>query len=64
MSNRTSSEIMESILSNFKEIEGDWERVKDRGSKAASRRIRKTLDHISKVKVELRKTMIEEERNR
>jgi hypothetical protein len=58
---RTSDEIMNSILGSFESIKEDWEKVKERKSKAASRRIRKELDGIAKIKVELRKAMIREE---
>jgi hypothetical protein len=57
-----SEEIMNGIFSDFEKITEDWKKVKERNSIAAARRIRRTLDGIGNIKVELRKVMTAEEK--
>jgi len=62
-SNMSTEQIMEEVISIFKEVENDWEKLKDRQNAAAGRRIRKSLDEVARIKVDLRKVMLAEERS-
>ena len=62
-SNMTTSQIMEDITASFDRITEDWEKLKVNQNAAASRRIRKSLDEISRMKISLRKVMLAEERS-
>lgn len=59
----STEQIMEEVISIFKEVENDWEKLKDRQNAAAGRRIRKSLDEVARIKVDLRKVMLAEERS-
>jgi hypothetical protein len=52
-----------SVEEELKEALVEIEKIKVKYTKAAARRLRKHLDNIAKLKVELRKEMLEYERN-
>jgi len=64
MSNETNltetSVLMDEIIDIVDGVKTDWDKVKEKHNAAAARRIRKSLDTIARLKVDLRKAMLKE----
>ena len=58
----TTDELMEDVVELINEVNSDWEKVKEKHNAAAGRRIRKALDDIARIKVDVRKAMLKEGR--
>lgn len=56
------NELMTDIIELVGSVTSDWEKVKVKHNAAAGRRIRKALDDISRIKVDVRKAMLKEGR--
>jgi len=56
------NELMEDVISLINEVNSDWQKVKEKHNAAAGRRIRKALDDIARIKVDVRKAMLKEGR--
>jgi hypothetical protein len=55
-------ELMEEVINLIEGVTADWEKIKNKHNAAAGRRIRKSLDEIAKIKVDVRKAMLKEGR--
>jgi len=64
MSNETNmpetNGLMEEIIELVDGVKTDWDKIKEKHNAAAARRIRKSLDTIARLKVDLRKAMLKE----
>jgi len=58
----STDELMEEVITLVNGVVEDWEKVKAKHNAAAGRRIRKALDDIARVKVNVRKAMLKEGR--
>ena len=54
--------LMKEVISLIDGVNSDWARIQAKGNAAAGRRIRKALDDIARIKVDVRKAMIKEGR--
>jgi len=55
-------ELMKEIINLIEGVNSDWDKIKNKHNAAAGRRIRKSLDDIAKIKVNVRKAMLKEGR--
>ncbi len=58
----SSDNLMDEVIELINDIKEDWEKLKEKSNAAAGRRIRKALDDIARIKVDVRKAMLKEGR--
>lgn len=58
----STDELMGEIVELIDGVKTDWDKIRTKTNAAAGRRIRKSLDDVAKLKVNLRKAMLKEGR--
>jgi hypothetical protein len=62
MENSKTDELMGEIIELIDGVKTDWDKIRNKHNATAGRRIRKALDEVAKLKVDLRKAMLKEGR--